>query len=52
MAYTEEEYDEILSAESFVALDKLAAAARSGIPPAVRGEVWKYLLSVQLPTST
>jgi len=38
-----------MNAEVFVELDKLKDVAKHGIPDAVRGEVWKYLLGVQHP---
>lgn len=49
MAHTEEEFREILNAESFVDREALAAAAKNGVPKAVRAEAWKYLLSVSKP---
>jgi hypothetical protein len=49
MAHTEEDFREILNAESFVDREALAAAAKDGVPAAVRAEAWKYLLSVSKP---
>ena len=49
MAHTEEDFAEILSAESFVEIHALASAAQTGIPQTVRAEAWKYLLSVSKP---
>ncbi len=43
---TVEEYIELLSAEQHVDLSKLRGYARHGVQPAVRGEVWLYLLGV------
>ncbi|KAL0481393.1 hypothetical protein AKO1_012687 [Acrasis kona] len=45
----EKEFRELLEAETFVDLDKLRDLSRHGIPEALRGEVWKYLLSVASP---
>jgi len=46
MACTEEEYVEMLGEESSVDLIALGQVAKYGVPEAVRGEVWKYLLGV------
>jgi len=46
---SEEEVSAILSAETHVEIDKLRVAAKHGIPPKLRGEAWKYLLSVSRP---
>ena len=48
MASTEEEYHELMNAEVFVEIDKLRDIAKHGVPDTVRGEVWMYLLGVQL----
>nr|KAJ3419419.1 hypothetical protein HK105_006988 [Polyrhizophydium stewartii] len=42
MATTEDDFQEILSAESYVDVQKLRSAAQHGVPD----EVWKYLLGV------
>ncbi|KAJ1910217.1 hypothetical protein IWQ60_010770 [Tieghemiomyces parasiticus] len=39
---------ETLNAEVYVDVDKLRQLARYGVPKEVRGEVWKYLLGVEL----
>ena len=49
MAHSEEDFHEILNAESFVDREALAAAAKDGVPAAVRAEAWKYLLAVSKP---
>ncbi|KAL1406996.1 hypothetical protein Q8F55_006409 [Vanrija albida] len=41
-----QDYLELLSAEQHVQVDKLREAARNGVLPKVRGEVWMYLLGV------
>ncbi|ORX36671.1 hypothetical protein BD324DRAFT_460250 [Kockovaella imperatae] len=41
-----QDYVEILNAEQYVQVEKLAEHARHGITPKVRGEVWLYLLKV------
>ncbi len=43
---TVEEFVELLNAEQHVDLQKLRDLARHGVQPAVRGEVWLYLLGV------
>lgn len=45
----DDEFAELLSAETFVDLDKLRDVARHGIPQVYRGEVWKYLLGIASP---
>jgi hypothetical protein len=37
---------ELIEDETHVDLDKLAESARAGLPMAVRGDVWRYLLGV------
>eukprot|EP00732_Lithocolla_globosa_P005492 Lithocolla_globosa_v1_NODE_5714_length_1197_cov_28.175131.p1 type:complete len:287 gc:universal NODE_5714_length_1197_cov_28.175131:861-1(-) len=46
MASTVDEFRELLSAETFVEVDKVRDIAQHGVPVEVRGEVWKYLLGV------
>jgi hypothetical protein len=41
-----EEFIELLNAEQYVDIQKLRDYARHGVRPAVRGEVWLYLLGV------
>ncbi|KAI9327415.1 rab-GTPase-TBC domain-containing protein [Zopfochytrium polystomum] len=52
MANTTSDFVELLSAETHVDIDKVRSAARHGIPNEVRGEVWKYLLGVEVPDKT
>mmetsp|Transcript_5479 Transcript_5479/g.8514 ORF Transcript_5479/g.8514 Transcript_5479/m.8514 type:complete len:292 (+) Transcript_5479:130-1005(+) len=49
MGCTPEEFQELLSAEMYVEMDKLRQASRHGVPDSIRGEVWKYLLDVSKP---
>ncbi|RKP27471.1 rab-GTPase-TBC domain-containing protein [Syncephalis pseudoplumigaleata] len=42
-----EEFEDIMSAEVLVDMEKLRDMARSGVPNAVRGVVWRYLLGVE-----
>ncbi|KAI8923635.1 rab-GTPase-TBC domain-containing protein [Entophlyctis helioformis] len=49
MATTEDDFQDILNAESFVDIDKLRSVARHGIPEEARGKAWKYLLGVETP---
>jgi len=49
MAATIEQFRELLDAEDSVDMLILTNIAKHGIPPKVRGEVWKYLLSVSKP---
>jgi hypothetical protein len=46
MACTEDEFIELLEGESFLDIDKLREMSNYGIPDAVRGDVWLYLLGV------
>lgn len=45
-AASTEEFIEVLNAEQHVEIQKLRDYARHGVQPAVRGEVWLYLLGV------
>lgn len=49
MACQEEEFLEMLNEESSIDLIALGEVAKHGVPDAVRGEVWKYLLGVARP---
>ena len=49
MASSADEYRELLSSEMFVELDKLRDIAKHGVPEALRGDVWCYLLGVHHP---
>ncbi|RKP07790.1 rab-GTPase-TBC domain-containing protein [Thamnocephalis sphaerospora] len=42
-----EEFQEIMSAEVLVDMEKLRDLARLGVPDTVRGAVWRYLLGVE-----
>ncbi|KAI9595968.1 rab-GTPase-TBC domain-containing protein [Syncephalis fuscata] len=42
-----EQFEDILSAEVLVDMEKLKDMARSGVPDSVRGVVWRYLLGVE-----
>ncbi|KAI8049019.1 rab-GTPase-TBC domain-containing protein [Syncephalis plumigaleata] len=42
-----EEFEDILSAEVLVDMEKLRDMARSGVPNTIRGVVWRYLLGVE-----
>ncbi|KAI9230520.1 MAG: rab-GTPase-TBC domain-containing protein [Piptocephalis tieghemiana] len=44
---TLEEFEDLLSAEVHVDVDRLRQASRHGIPEEVRGLVWKFLLEVE-----
>lgn len=47
--FSSEHFEELIGADADVDLDRLREAARFGIPAAIRGEVWKYLLGVTKP---
>ncbi|SGZ28599.1 BQ5605_C027g10384 [Microbotryum silenes-dioicae] len=47
-----DEFTDTLNAEQYVDLQKLRSYSRYGIPPAIRGEVWLYLLGVLSPDRT
>lgn len=47
--YSEEEFQELLTDENIVHLDRLREIACHGVPQSVRGEVWKILLGVSNP---
>eukprot|EP00474_Spongospora_subterranea_P010574 CRZ11032.1 hypothetical protein [Spongospora subterranea] len=51
-AFSSADFEELLSAEGAVDIDRLREASRTGIPSSVRGEVWKYLLGVSCPDNT
>ncbi|CAO1630309.1 unnamed protein product [Parajaminaea phylloscopi] len=46
MAASVEEFIELLASEQYVDIPRLRHLARHGVHPAVRGEVWMYLLGV------
>ncbi|KAK9766848.1 hypothetical protein K7432_003780 [Basidiobolus ranarum] len=47
LASTVNELKEILNVEMYVDVEKLKRASRHGIPPEIRGKVWKFLLGVE-----
>jgi len=49
MSATVDQFREVLDAEDNVHMGKLADMSRHGVPNKVRGEVWKYLLTVSKP---
>lgn len=49
MVSTEDDYREMLEGERDVDIQKLRDIAQHGVPPPVRGAVWKYLLGVAQP---
>ena len=49
MTNTLEEFRDVLDAEDEVDVQKLCDMAQHGVPPSVRGVVWKYLLGVTVP---
>eukprot|EP00053_Salpingoeca_punica_P006000 m.57834 g.57834 ORF g.57834 m.57834 type:complete len:276 (+) comp13490_c0_seq1:2-829(+) len=49
MAATVEEYQDVLKDEVYVDTDKLVEWALHGIPYAIQGTVWKYLLGTAMP---
>eukprot|EP00475_Leptophrys_vorax_P022639 TRINITY_DN30855_c0_g1_i1.p1 TRINITY_DN30855_c0_g1~~TRINITY_DN30855_c0_g1_i1.p1 ORF type:complete len:363 (+),score=63.80 TRINITY_DN30855_c0_g1_i1:51-1139(+) len=44
--FDSEYFEELINSDVDVDLERLREAARFGIPPTLRGEVWKYLLGV------
>lgn len=49
MNYGEKDFQDLLGNESAIDIDRLCEAARHGVPPKLRSEVWKYLLGVTRP---
>jgi hypothetical protein len=49
MSASYEEFQEILSAETILDMEKMRSAALHGIPNQARSQVWLYLLGVLRP---
>lgn len=48
-AFSLADFEDIMSADGPVDIERLREASRMGVPLAVRGDVWKHLLGVARP---